>query len=48
MRMYTLPHYMKDSFLSKCVLNTRIPKKYIASKMTLDNYNRLTYPKEHV
>jgi hypothetical protein len=30
------------------VLNTCTPKDYIATKMTLDNYNRLTNPREHV
>jgi hypothetical protein len=45
--IYT-PHQIRDSLLSRWVLHTRIPKDYISTKMTLDNYNDLAYPEEHV
>jgi hypothetical protein len=30
------------------VLNTHIPRDYLATKKTLDNYDGLTDPREHV
>jgi hypothetical protein len=45
--VYT-PHHIQDSLLSRWVLHTRIPKDYISTKMTLDNYNDLVDPREHV
>jgi hypothetical protein len=30
------------------MLNTRIPRDYIATKMTLDNYDEFTNHREHV
>jgi hypothetical protein len=42
------PHEIKGSFLSNRLLYTPIPKKYIFKKITLDNYDGLIYPWEHV
>jgi hypothetical protein len=42
------PYQIRDSYLSKCVLKTRIPRDYIAIKITLDNYDGLTDLREHV
>jgi len=45
--VYT-PHRIKDSPLSMRVLNTRMPRDYLATKKTLDNYDGLTDLREHV
>ena len=42
------PYKIRDSYLSKCLLKTWIPRDYIAIKITLDNYDGLTDPREHV
>jgi hypothetical protein len=43
-----IPGQIWDSFLSRWVLHTHIPKDYISTKMTLDNYNSFTDLKEHI
>lgn len=46
--VYTLLIRFEILFLSKQVLHTRIPKEYISIKMTLNNYDGLANPREHV
>jgi hypothetical protein len=41
-------YLIKDSPLFRWVLNTHIPRDYIAMKMTLDYYEWLTNLSEHV
>lgn len=42
------PRQVRGSSLSKQVLNTQIPRDYIFTKISLDNYNGLTDLREHV
>jgi hypothetical protein len=42
------PHEIKRSLLSRQVLHTPKSKELVSTKMTLNNYNGLTYPWEHV
>jgi hypothetical protein len=34
--------------MSKKVLEAKVPKKYLSTKMNLDSYNGLTDPREHI
>jgi len=43
-----IPGQIWDSFLSRWVLHTRIPKDYISTRKTLYNYDSLTNLKEHI
>jgi hypothetical protein len=42
------PNEIKGSHLSRWILYTYILKEYISTKMTLDNYNGVADPREHV
>jgi hypothetical protein len=41
-------NWWRGSSLSKCILNTQLPKDYIPIEISLDNYDWLTNPMENV